>query len=297
MRNCSKMEIGGEFDPIYLDPEFPVTDPSINLRTDAPPVAPHVHDCFELGYCYEGSGIFQVENKILAYESCDAIAVNHRELHLAVSASGTVSRWHFLNLDPALLLAGHVFLERDNFNLDSLSGPGFMNVIKSAMHPDICLNIKEIIRETKEKYSGYQDVVRAQVWSLLAKLRRIQPPETGACDDDGISRKGLERVRSALKYVAENFSKPVSVKKLAHICHLSVPQFRRVFCSALGCPPSEYLIHFRMKIATALLRDSRRSILEISLESGYPTLSNFNRHFKSLYGLSPREWRKARKAD
>jgi transcriptional regulator GlxA family with amidase domain len=55
--------------------------------------------------------------------------------------------------------------------------------------------------------------------------------------------------------------------------------------------PLEYINEFRLKVATAILASTSRSILEIALSSGFPTLSNFNRLFKAKFNKSPRNYR------
>jgi AraC-like DNA-binding protein len=47
-----------------------------------------------------------------------------------------------------------------------------------------------------------------------------------------------------------------------------------------------------MKAALIMLKNSRKQILEIAYSCGYPTLSSFNRTFKSTFGIPPSKWRK-----
>jgi len=47
-------------------------------------------------------------------------------------------------------------------------------------------------------------------------------------------------------------------------------------------------------MASSLLISTDKRVLDIALETGFPTLSSFNRDFKKQLGSSPREWRKQR---
>lgn len=63
-----------------------------------------------------------------------------------------------------------------------------------------------------------------------------------------------------------------------HYRQVSVPQF---------------VNDFRIRDACDLLRDTDRTVLDISLASGFATKSNFNREFLRVTGQSPSQWRKS----
>jgi transcriptional regulator GlxA family with amidase domain len=98
-----------------------------------------------------------------------------------------------------------------------------------------------------------------------------------------------------MEFIARSYAKPVSAAKLAKLCGLSPSRFRSVFKEASGLSPAAYLVSFRMNVAATLLRHSASSVLEIAMASGYPTLSNFNRHFKCHFAISPRSYRRSRR--
>jgi AraC-like DNA-binding protein len=74
---------------------------------------------------------------------------------------------------------------------------------------------------------------------------------------------------------------------------MSEPNFRRQFRSVMGISPQAYLLDLRLHMACSLLRSSALSILTISQETGFETLSSFNRAFRACFKTSPREWRRA----
>lgn len=65
----------------------------------------------------------------------------------------------------------------------------------------------------------------------------------------------------------------------------------RHFAGIMGLSPGEYLAHLRIQAASALLRDSSLSILEIGIEVGLPDKSHFAKLFKRKTGLSPSAYR------
>ncbi|MBN1556479.1 MAG: helix-turn-helix transcriptional regulator [Phycisphaerae bacterium] len=291
MRKQSKKASRGDYVPIPLHPEFPLSPLNYTRRTNVSPIAPHVHDCFEIGYCHEGTGIFVIENKIFSFRPGDAVIINHREIHIMKSSrSDEVTVWNFLNLDPAALLSGHIGLHEKCLETESLCGASFENLIRSETSPEIGHTILEIINEIKEEPDGYRSRVRALVWSLMVQLHR----RGGAASVEGPvpQRRKISRISSAVEHILENYSTPIEMTTLAGLCHMSVSNFRKVFHAAMGCSPQEYIRNIRLKAAASLLQNTTKPVIEIALTTGYPTLSNFNRQFQKTHGTCPRNWRK-----
>lgn len=289
MQNQPNMSYRLEYSPVNLPSDFPISDYGIYAQTDTPITRLHMHDCLEIGYCYEGSGIFVVENKVMPFSKGDVSVINNREMHLAGSSSGTVSHWSFLMLDPARLLidlavSGHEFL-----SIVPLGGPDFMNILTCEKYPEIVQLVQNILTELKERKSGYRQAVRGFVYALMVRLHRIVPCYT---DDKAKKRETIDRIAPALQYCATNYAKPIQITKLAHICYTSLTNFRRLFVIAMGESPLKYLTRLRIQMASVLLQNTSRPIFEISSQVGYSTLSSFNRHFKRYMGISPLQWRR-----
>ena len=86
------------------------------------------------------------------------------------------------------------------------------------------------------------------------------------------------------------------VRRLARVSHVSEAHFARSFKQAFGVPPHRYLLTRRIERATALLRDTERSITEIAFLTGWDSLGTFGRTFRDVTGESPGELRAREKA-
>jgi len=95
----------------------------------------------------------------------------------------------------------------------------------------------------------------------------------------------------ALHYMATHYMEPVRMAVLAKSCFMSLSNFRRLFNQTIKKTPFKYLTHMRIQMAAVLLADTDKTVLEISLATGYTTLSSFNRQFKAVMGVPPRVWR------
>lgn len=278
--------------PITLPNDFAITDGrGVYQQSDQPITQLHQHNCLEIGFCHTGSGIFVIEDKVFHFQAGDISVINQREMHLAQSTKGTSSNWTFISLDPLKLLEARV----DDFNLLNtlpLGGPAFMNILPGRQHPDLAQILPELIKELADKKTNYRSCVRGLVWTLLARLHRL--PGGAKTETTKTGRRDIERVAPALNYMIIHYMEPLRMTTLAKQCFMSLTNFRRVFEQAVKKTPLKYLSHLRIQMATAFLANTDKTILEIALETGYPSLSSFNRQFKAAMGRSPRAWRQWR---
>ena len=271
--------------PIPLSPAFPIVVGERFIQTDSPITFLHVHDSLELGYCFSGSGIFVIGEKVLPFEAGDVSFIASTEVHLASSAPGTQSEWIWIYLDP-LRLVGPPGADLAWLDPTPLSGPDFHNMFPAKSHPAIGRVVLRMIEELQASQPGAQAILRALTWELMVLVHRTAPPSQEAAP-----RRDYERLVPALHTMARDYATPLRVPRLARLCGLSEPHFRRLFTRTIGHPPVTYWNNLRLRMATSLLRGTRRSVLEISQDVGFETLSSFNRLFKAHFGESPRAWR------
>lgn len=67
----------------------------------------------------------------------------------------------------------------------------------------------------------------------------------------------------------------------------------RLFHEQVGTSFNRYVTDIRLNNAALLLKTTDKSILTAALESGFNSISYFNRMFKEYYGKTPGEYRKS----
>lgn len=107
-----------------------------------------------------------------------------------------------------------------------------------------------------------------------------------------LKRHDERRIDAVCRYINEHFAQPIGQPDAARRTHLSVSAFSRFFKKSLGRTFSEYVNELRVGQACRLLIESDKSVAEIAFGSGFENLSNFNRRFRALKKISPREYRR-----
>lgn len=89
-----------------------------------------------------------------------------------------------------------------------------------------------------------------------------------------------------------NFTYQLSLEEFARLSGRSLSTFQRDFKKTYNCPPGKWLTQKRLQYGKYLLTSTKKSISQISLESGFKHPSHFSRTFKKSFGLPPSSFRK-----
>jgi AraC-like DNA-binding protein len=98
------------------------------------------------------------------------------------------------------------------------------------------------------------------------------------------------RIQRALQDLESRLDDAVSMDQIARSAGLSVRNFNRLFLIELGLTPKAAHTQFRIHRAKELLSTGKRSVTEVALEVGYPSLSQFIPVFRRATGQLPSEF-------
>lgn len=107
----------------------------------------------------------------------------------------------------------------------------------------------------------------------------VKPAET-----DGAAYRRMQLVHD---YVLGHFPDDLSLDTIADLAGMTPPAFCRYFKTRANKTFSEFVSEVRIGHACKLLIGGKLNITQISFESGFRTLSNFNRQFKDITGQTP----------
>ena len=102
------------------------------------------------------------------------------------------------------------------------------------------------------------------------------------------SNRRLLRARDAMD---RTYAQPLDIRTLARVAHVSEAHFIRTFRATFGETPHRYLQRRRVERSMFFLRESDRSVTEISCDVGFASLGTFSRTFRSIVGQSPTAYR------
>ncbi len=102
------------------------------------------------------------------------------------------------------------------------------------------------------------------------------------------------KLRQITGWMAEHVAEDLNLDRLAAQVGLSKFHFHRLFKRAMGVSPAHYHINLRMNVARRLLRETKKSVVDVALDVGYTNPSHFAKLFRRETGLSPSDYRRQR---
>lgn len=283
MQICSNID----YLPYKCSKEFPFVDWGEDLYS--PPIEMghlHNHNCLEIGCCFQGSGVFLVENQIMPFSAKDCSIIFPGQKHIASSNKVDPSLWHFVMIDLGLFLKS--LPQEMTAGVVESEGriPDIPNVIHPFEYSHVCMLIQMIVEQLAQKKRWYRDTVKLLTLSLIYCLQSI-----GMVSDCKMESPKYNIIAPALNYIFGSYSEKITLAMLAKMCNMSESTFRRYFKEAMGVSPLEFVHEIRIKVSTQLLREETYSVNQIALMVGYDTLSSFNRQFKKIKKVSPSQWK------
>lgn len=100
------------------------------------------------------------------------------------------------------------------------------------------------------------------------------------------------RINEIYNYVLKHYNKKIELEEIAGVANISTNAFCRYFKSKTRNTFTEFLLEVRIGKACKMIIEDRNSIAQISYQTGFQNLSNFNRQFKKLVKMTPLEYKR-----
>lgn len=158
-------------------------------------------------------------------------------------------------------------------------------VLTSQFDPYILKKWIQMIRELALKQTGFQTLVPLYAVEILTLISRLMKPLNTA------KIRSQKIIVNAMEYISNEFSRSISIQKLAKHLGVSVCWLNLNFKIYTGLTPMQYAINMRLAHSKELLRTTDYTITEIAQLCGYEDSLYFSRLFKKHTDFSPREYR------
>jgi len=94
-----------------------------------------------------------------------------------------------------------------------------------------------------------------------------------------------------IEVMEANFQYNLTLSDLAKLTNRSLTNFKNQFFEIFATTPGKWLIQKRLDLACQKLLASSDPVNEIALDSGFESVTHFNRVFKVKFGISPLKYR------
>lgn len=258
----------------------------------------HNHDYFELMYVHRGHCTNCFQNGEVSLSQGDLLLLNPNVLHDPyttdeedVMVNVMLSRELFRHSLMPMLSDNELFSSffssyfyQVNCAQDFLlfSGPSVARAGRVVV---------DIIEEWINRPVCYRHVMESELVVLFALLTRSYSEQHGIRPEMGDKAMLIANV---LSYIAQHCA-DVSLKQLEEQFSYSAGYLSRLIQKHTGKTFSELVHHDRLETVRDALEHSNRPIAELVQMSGFNDLSYLNKAFKKRFGLTPAQYRRAKK--
>jgi AraC-like DNA-binding protein len=149
--------------------------------------------------------------------------------------------------------------------------------------------------------SGDPARVEHAVNELLLRLERVRfepyvlvsEASSQADAANAFDQQSSRNVGHMCDFIAENFLYEIDCVDIAAAADIHPKYAMSVFKKSTGMTLNEYVNLLRLSYAQAMLMNQDANVLRVAMESGFGSLSAFNKSFRKLAGMSPSDFRKS----
>ncbi|ANE48695.1 hypothetical protein SY83_03390 [Paenibacillus swuensis] len=253
-------------------------------------MALHAHKPVEIMYVMSGKCKIETDTETLRLKKGDLILLDAEVRHsLEVEESHPC---RMLNVE-------FTFTEQQGAypTLKELcAGDGALGELLDSGRPYVVLRdsseaytvLKSLVLELGEKQEGDEWMTHLLMSQLLVRIARLVKE---AKDEE---RPYDSYIRNCVKFLHQNYDRPIQVKDVAAEVNLHPSYLQRIFKESMDCTVMDYLTGLRIDKAMMLLTHTDLPVHDIPEYIGISTREYFSAVFKKRVGLAPGAYRKSR---
>ena len=248
----------------------------------------HVHPEYEIMFLNNGSGKRQVGNHFSLFQGGELILLGPNIPHFGLGIGPCETyREIIVQISPS-------FFESGFFKIPEMQSiQGLLRRAKGGI--SFKNNTKVEVGEILFQMTTSNDFTRLQ--KLLALLQILsESKEFEILNLAGystiINEKDHSRIQFIFGYIEKHYQETIEVKTLASRINMTVPSFCRFFKKSTNKTLTRFVNEFRISKACELLSQTKKNISWVGFATGFNNLSHFNKQFKLITGVNPKEYRK-----
>lgn len=251
----------------------------------------HWHHYWEILYQIEGKTRIKINNDDFCLHEGDVVVIGAEENHAASRLMGK-HKLLVMQFEMSAIMPYIECISEDQYLTHVLfSNLGEKIHFRISEGRDIMQKLLwEIYQEYEGKEAGYEIQIQSYLLQMFAFFIRRSYLSLPEVPEE--RRKALKKIEHSVLYIEKNFNGSITLADAAAVSSISVYNFCRTFKKATGRTFVEFLNYIRLKEAAKLLLTTDRSISEIAFDTGFSSVSYFNKVFKKNYGYPPFLYRK-----
>jgi len=268
---------------------------SFIVHNEKDPFTPwHNHPEYELVLIIKGKGKRLVGDHVARFEKDDLIFLGPFLPHQWVCEINEADLKNGPEDEAFVIQFSYDFLGKEFFEIpENISLKRFL--IQSARGYEFYGQNKIQIISVLQKMFNMNDISRFyalldlfEIFNFASEYNFLASPTV----TDSFLLDKNDPIKYAMQYIMQNFQKKIQVEDLLNITNMSYGSFYPTFKKAYTMSYKDYLLKVRVGYACKLLTEETMHISEIAYDSGFENLSNFNRQFKKIKGMTPSEFQK-----
>ncbi len=251
----------------------------------------HQHEEIQISYILNGEGSLVVGDTITSYKTDDAFVIGSNVPHVFRSEPKTEERSKMLSLFFTENSFGKDFFKLDDFTEIASFFERAPHGMKLSPIPS---EIKSFFLLLKTAPKQQRFILLLQIIDQISKTKSISiasyinPKQYS--DNEG------QRLRMIFEFTINNYHMPITLDRISEVASMTKNAFCRYFKTRTNKTYFQFLNEVRIENASRLLLNNQHiSIVEVAYLSGFNNLSNFNRKFKTIKGITPSGLRNSNK--
>ncbi len=266
----------------------------------------HSHEFIEIAFIVDGSAshVFQAPNS-KKFESRvskgDIFIINPGEMHtykmLKDEQIEVINVLFYSNIVDWTLIRDAEEMElMDFFYVQPFLPPEarFGNILRLNKEEAVLARqmVENLVYEYKNKKANYKLLIKLIMTQLIVVLSRMFAEQMNVYSSLGLVKAlKVENIHRVLGYLERHYSENITLEQLAKISISSERQMTRIFKNITGETIFGYLHKLRIEKAKSLLLVTDNKISDICTAVGFNDISFFNKVFKKIVGVSPKDYR------
>lgn len=240
----------------------------------------HAHEEYSLGVTLQGRQDFFCQNSFHQSASGNVLIFNPEDVHDGHSGGEQALKYKMLYIHPDEFRPLFRSLGYQQSSILRLSQPMADNPILRHQILRFSSTIQQANYSKIEFESGLFQIAQ----SLVAMSGNF---DLGTQNSKRIDQLLLR----ARDYILASLEHNISIDDIANVANMSKFHFIRQFRQQFGITPHQYVLSCRVNLARRII-ESGKSLNQAAFEAGFADDSHLSRHFKRIYGLTPKRFQK-----